>query len=193
MKRVMKPVGRVMKQASLDNLTPAGMANQRARKHSDLQIAEVIALREKYKIGYGQISYLTGIPKSTVEKYIKGERTKNLMSSNEFNQKVQEIMKLMSKHAPASRKGVVETKAAMRKRLRDERQQRLQDESIMHTPVPTVQQVARMKAEALRVKPVSRDDELRQRAIEKWNRRVPVSVEKAIQRGDYERVEMWLR
>jgi predicted transcriptional regulator len=129
-------------------LDPAGMGNQRARKHSDLQIAEVIALREKYKIGYGQISYLTGIPKSTVEKYIKGERTQNLMSSNEFNQKVQEIQSMMSKHAPASRKGVQESKAEMRARLRKERQDRLADEAIPHTPVPTQKQV---QAEAQRI------------------------------------------
>lgn len=122
-------------------LEPAEMGNQRARKHSDLQIAEVIALREKYKIGYGQISYLTGIPKSTVEKYIKGERTKNLMSSNEFNQKVQEIKRGLSKYPPASRKGVQETKAEMRARLRKERQDRLADEAIPHTPVPTQKQV----------------------------------------------------
>lgn len=122
-------------------LEPAEMGNQRARKHSDLQIAEVIALREKYKIGYGQISYLTGIPKSTVEKYIKGERTQNLMSSNEFNQKVQEIKRGLSKYPPASRKGVQETKAEMRARLRKERQDRLADEAIPHTPVPTQKQV----------------------------------------------------
>ncbi|NOH30429.1 hypothetical protein [Vibrio mediterranei] len=129
-------------------LEPAEMGNQRARKHSDLQIAEVIALREKYKIGYGQISYLTGIPKSTVEKYIKGERTQNLMSSNEFNQQVEEIKRGLSKYPPASRKGVQETKAEMRARLRKERQDRLADEAIPHTPVPTAKQV---QAEAARI------------------------------------------
>ncbi|ELS4795085.1 hypothetical protein R5M54_001444 [Vibrio alginolyticus] len=177
------------------NLPKPPMGNQRARKHSDLQIAEVIALREKYSIGFGQISYLTGIPKGTVRSYCVGERACSLLSSKEFNQRVDEIKRMLSAHPPASRKGVLETKAEMRKRLRAERQRRLEDESIMHTPVPTVQQVAKAKAQvqAQIVRQESKPDELRRRAIEKWNRRVPVSIEKAIQRGDYERVEMWLR
>lgn len=176
------------------NLPRPPMGNQRARKHSDLQIAEVIALREKYQIGFGQISYLTGIPKGTVRSYCIGERAQNLLSSDEFNQRVGEIKQGLSQHPPASRKGVQETKAEMRKRLRAERQQRLDDEAIPHTPVPTVQQVAKAKAQvqAQIVRQESKPDELRRRAVEKWNRRVPVSVEKAIQRGDYKRVEMWL-
>ncbi|EPM4287710.1 hypothetical protein ACTJ28_003472 [Vibrio alginolyticus] len=177
------------------NLPKPPMGNQRARKHTDLQIAEVIALREKYSIGFGQISYLTGIPKGTVRGYCVGERAQTLLNSDEFNQRVQEIKQGLSKYPPASRKGVQETKAAMRQRLRAERQQRLDDEAIPHTPVPTVQQVAKAKAEvqAQRRAVLSKPDELRRRAVEKWNRRVPVSVEKAIQRGDYERVEKWLR
>ncbi len=129
------------------NLRKLEMGSQIARKHSDLVIAEVIALRQKYRIGYSQISYLTGMPRTSVIDYCLGRRCKPLVSSDEFQAKVEEIMNLMSKYPPASHKQVIETKAEMRKRLRKERDERLADEAISHVPVPTVAQIARARAE----------------------------------------------
>ncbi|MCR9921817.1 hypothetical protein NB569_04665 [Vibrio alginolyticus] len=103
-----------------------------------------------HELGAGSrtISRLTKVPRSTVRMYTKVQRAAALIHSPEFQQEKDRIKKGLRNNPAWSRLGVAETKAEARQRLRAERQQRLADEAIPHTPVPTVQQVAKAKAEA---------------------------------------------
>ena len=123
------------------------IGNTNAQKHSDLVICEIVALREMYGIGFQQISRLTGVPKTTVRNYIDGDRMKGLISSDEFQAKLQELKSVMSKYPPASSKQVHESKAKMRERLRKERRELLQIDSIPHTPKPSAMAEAVARAE----------------------------------------------
>lgn len=127
---------------------PAEMGNTRAQKHSDMQLAEVLAMREQWEIGYTQIAYLTGIPRSTVRSYLSGERRGSMLSSNEFQQMVGLIKKGMPKNAPASR-SVVEraSRKAREQAAKDEKQMRLDAGRIQHTPVLSAEQVYRARVE----------------------------------------------
>ncbi|MCS0134827.1 hypothetical protein [Vibrio alginolyticus] len=128
---------------------PAEMGNTRAQKHSDMQLAEVLAMREQWGVGYTQIAYLTGIPRSTVRSYLSGKRRGSMLSSNEFQQMVGLIKKGMPKNAPASR-SVVEraSRKAREQAAKDEKQMRLDAGRIEHVPVPTHKQI---QAEAQRI------------------------------------------
>lgn len=130
-----------MTATSKDHLFKSG--HKINRKYSDLEVAEVFAMREKWRLGYSIISYLTGgISRSAVRAWLNGQRMQDVTSTAEFREVVCKMMRQMPDKAPPSSKAVaqkharqalLQAKAARRAAL----QKKLQDESVMQQEVIT--------------------------------------------------------